>query len=142
MTGHPTTPKQEKQIKQFFDTRITLLKRNKAHFQDRMKNSKEDVLGFYIYTNLIDIYELLDLFAADIIQIEQNIQKLDVNVRGAYKGLNIEAKKAHVNLTNIKQDVGQLENTILPAIKGMVAFIDRNTQEEERRARNGESMIV
>jgi hypothetical protein len=158
MTGHPTTPEEATRIKQYFTEKIASLKHTKAFYRKRlfegsdpfnpetwdkiMKENPESAISFLTYRNFVDVYELLELFADDIIEMEQNIYKLNQNVNEAFRDLNIVSKKTKVDFTNIKQNVGELEKTILPAVKGMVNLFDKNTQEEERRKKNGGSMIV
>jgi phosphoglycerate-specific signal transduction histidine kinase len=153
--GHPTTAEEAAIIKRYFSAKISAFKLNQLFYQKTLfgdsdlndpkdygnilKGNPEKIMLFKSYGCIIELYEFLDNFSESIIQCEQNIDKLDKNIRWL-------AKKTHVDFSSLEQDVGELKNTLLPAVKGMVSFIDRKTQEEqhtkEQFKRNGASMIV
>lgn len=151
MTGQPTTPEQAETIRRYFSERIDSLKRSKIFYRDRlfkgadpydpeiydkiMEKHPESAIPLLMYQDFEQVYELLALLADSVIESEQNIGRLN-------KNLNLLAKKSKIDILSVMKNVSDLEKTILPAVKGMVNFFDGNKKEEEKRKKNGESMIV
>jgi hypothetical protein len=150
MTSQSTTPEEEKRIKRYFTEKIDSLKRSKTFYRERlfegldhydpetwdkiMAERPESAISFLTYRNLIEVFEMLEILSNSVIDVERGIVKLDENI-------NIIAKQSDIDFSNIKKNVSDLKEEILPAVKGMVAYFDKNTQEAERRKKNGDSMI-
>jgi len=151
MTDQSTTPQQAEMIRQYFNRKIDSLKRSKIFYRDRlfkdadpedlelydkiMDENPESTIPLLMYQNLHEIYELLALLADSAIESEIKVKKLDDN-------LKILGNENHVDISSVTQDIGDLKNKILPAIKGLTEIVARDKEAQKRRKENGEDMIV
>lgn len=101
----------------------------KAHFAAMYLNQ-------FHYVNTVETFFT---FAESIIEIYQNtcaaMQTLE-------KQIDEIAGKTGVDISSLKQEVGELKQVMLPAAKGMLNLIDGLDEYKEQRAKNGEKMVV
>lgn len=151
MTTQPTTPEEAERIKRYFTEKIDSLKRSKAVYRERlfegldrfdpetwdkiMAERPESAISFLTYRNLIEVFEMLKIFSDGMIDVERGIVKLDENI-------NIIAKKNHLALASMENDVGKIKTVVVPALKGIRDFVDKKKIEDERRQKSGDGMIV
>lgn len=145
-----TTPEEEAKVKEYFAEAITgLKKRQKKYIDSLLGDSPNDTetwrkliqtrpdvpVHLVTFSGLIEVYTLFDLLSDSIFEMEKNIHTLNEN-------LKIIAKKTDTDLTTLEKNVGELETTILPVLKGMRDLADRDIKADEQRKKTGRDMIA
>ena len=118
MTAQPTTPEQAAKIKRYFTERIASLNRSKNFYKDRlfegsdpfdpetwdkiMEEHPESVMPYLTYRNFVEVFEMLDILSDSVIESEQNIVRLDEN-------LKMIAKKNNVDVSTVMNDMQEIE---------------------------------
>ena len=113
--------------------------------QDMAKNNispnmKAHFASMYIsQSHYIETLHTFVTYAETIIEMYQNVSKA---MQALEKQVDEIAGKTGVDLSTLKEEVGELKQVMLPAAKGMVNLVDELDEYKQQRAKNGETMVV
>jgi hypothetical protein len=68
--------------------------------------------------------------------------ELNTKISDLNRTVQIIAKKTNVDMSSVKTDVDEIKGILVPWIKRTAKFFASLQEEEERRKKNGEGMIV
>jgi hypothetical protein len=136
-------------VKGYFNGKIASTKERINEYQlkaqtTESRNESPAMKAFYVSTYIassqyVETLEILGGLIDTLFDLNDDIRakisKLDKNVQ------NI-AEKTGVDISNVKTEIKDLQETVGPNIKAVIQLFANLQKEEEKRKKNGEGMVV
>jgi hypothetical protein len=92
-------------------------------------------ISYTLSQRLFETFQILEFMTFNTLDVTAKIARID-------SALEDLAKKTNTDISGVKGAVNDLEKTVLPSVKKIVQLFDNLKETEDRRKKNGESMIV